>query len=71
MAPETRQPGAIAAESSRTTGASTNAPPGESPPQCRHQLVHHDAAIVATKNLTQDAHLRKVRKTRRSNNKKQ
>jgi len=29
----------------------------------RHRLVHRDAANVATKHLTQDAHLKIVRKT--------
>jgi len=71
MAPETLPPGVIGAESSRTTGASRNAPLGETQQQCRHQLVHRDAAIVATKNMTQDAHLKKVRKTANNKNKKQ
>ena len=55
MAPEILQPGAIEAESSRTTGASNNAPPGETQQQRRHHLVHRDAAIVATENMTLDA----------------
>ena len=71
MAAETLQPGAIGAESSRTTGASTNAPPGETQQQRRHQLVYHDTAIVATDNMTQNAHFKTVRKTRSSKNKKQ
>jgi len=29
----------------------------------RHKLVHHDAANAATKHLTQDVHLKIVRKT--------
>jgi len=36
MAPEIVQPGAIEAELSRTTGASNNAPPGETQQQRRH-----------------------------------
>jgi len=71
MAPETLQPGVIGAESSRTTGASSNAPPSETPQRHRHQLVHPDAAIIATEDITQDAHLKLVHKTRSSNNKKQ
>jgi hypothetical protein len=71
MAPETHPPGAIGVESSRTTGASRNAPPGETQHQRRHQLVHRDAAIVATENMTQDAHTKKVSKTGSSKNKKQ
>jgi len=71
MAPETLPPSAIEAESSRTTGASRNAPLGKTQQQRRHQLVHRDATIVATENMTQDAHLKKVRKTGSSKNKKQ
>jgi len=71
MAPKTHQPGAIRSESSQTTGASTNALPGETQQQHRHQLIHHDAAIAATKNMTQDAHLKTACKTRSSKNKKQ
>jgi hypothetical protein len=71
MAPETLPSGAIGAESSRTSGASHNAPFGETQQQPRHQLFHRDAAIVATENMTQDAHLKKVPKTGRSKNKKQ
>jgi len=71
MPPATLSPGAIVAESSRMTAASSNAPLGETQQQRRHQLVHRDAAIVATENMTQDAHLNKVHKTRSSKNKKQ
>jgi hypothetical protein len=60
MAPETLQPGAIEAESSRTTDSSTNEPPGETEQQCKHQLLHRDAAIVATETMTQDAHLKTI-----------
>jgi len=37
----------------------------------RHKLVHCDAANAATKHMTQDAHLKIVRKTGRRKNKKQ
>jgi len=63
MAPEILQPEVIEAESSRTTGASNNAPPSETPQQCRHQVVHRNAAIVATENMTQNARLKIVSKT--------
>jgi len=63
MAPEILQPGAIEAELSRTTGASNNTPPGETQQQRRHKLVHRNAAIVATKNKTQDGLLKIVRRT--------
>jgi hypothetical protein len=71
MAPETLPPAEIGAESSRTTGASHNAPLGETQQQRRHQLVHRDAAIVATETITQDAHLKQVCKTGISMNMKQ
>ena len=70
MAPEILQPGVIEAESSRTTGASNNVPPCETQPQRRHQLVHHDAAIVATEYMTLDAHLEILCKTGSNKNKK-
>jgi hypothetical protein len=35
------------------------------------KLVHRDAANVATKHMTQDAHLKIIRKTGSSKNKKQ
>jgi hypothetical protein len=71
MAPQTPLPGGIQSESSRTTGASSNAPQAETQLQRRHQLVHRDAAIAATENMAQDAHLKKVRKTGRRNNRQQ
>jgi hypothetical protein len=37
----------------------------------RHKLVHRDAANAATQHMTQDAHLKIVRKTGSSKNKKQ
>jgi len=70
MAPETLQPGTIGAESSRTTGATNDVPPGGTQPHRRHQLVHSNAAIVATKNMTQDAHIEILCKTASSNNEK-
>jgi len=71
MAPEILQPGVIEAELSQMTGASNNAPPCETQQQPRHQLVHCDAAIVATNNMTHDARLKIVRKIRSSKNEKQ
>jgi hypothetical protein len=52
-------------------GASSNAPLAETQLQPRHQLVHRDAAIAATENMAQDAHLKNVRKTGRINNRQQ
>jgi len=39
--------------------------------ECRHKLVHRDAADAATKHMTQDAHLKIVRKTGSRKNQKQ
>ena len=71
MPPEILQQGTIEAESSRTTGASNTAPPSETQQQHRHQLVHRDAAIVATENMTHKAHLKIEPKTGSSRNMKQ
>jgi len=71
MAPENLEPGAIEAKLSRTTGASNNAPPSETQPQHSHQLVQHAAANVATENMTQDKHLKILRKSESSKHKKQ
>jgi len=71
MSPETLPPGVICAKSSWMTGASSNAPLGQTQQQWRHQVVHRDAAIVATEHMTQVEHLENVRKTGRSKNKKQ
>jgi len=68
MAPQRLQPGMIQSESSRTTGASSNAPMAETQQQRRHQLVHCNAAIAATENMAQDAYLETVRITGRSDN---
>jgi len=70
MVPEIFQPGEVEAESSRMTATPNNAPPGETQQQHTHQLVHRDAATVATENMTQDAHLIILRETRNSKNKK-
>ena len=57
MAPQTPHPSVIQSESSRTAAALSNTPLAETPLQCRHQLVHRDAAIAATENMAQEAHL--------------
>jgi len=71
MAPQTPQPDVIQSKSSRTTGASSNAPLAETQQQPRHQLLHCDAPIAGAENLAQDAHLQILRKTGRSNNRQQ
>jgi len=68
MTSQTPWPGVIQSELSWTTGASPNAPLAETQLQRRHQLVHRDAAIAATENMAQNAGLKKVRKSGRSNN---
>src|SRR5882757_9394734 len=60
MAHVTLPPGAIGVESSRTTGAPRNVSLDETQQQRRHKLIHRDTAIVATENLSQDAHSNKV-----------
>ena len=71
MAPQTPQQGEGGTESSRMTGTSSNTPPAETQLQRRHHLVHRDAANAATENMTLDAQLKIVHKTRGSKNKKQ
>jgi len=70
MATETLQPGAIRAESSWTTGASTDAQPSETKQQVRHHMVHHDAAMFATKNMTEHQDVKMIRKMGSIKNKK-
>jgi hypothetical protein len=55
----------------RLAGATSNTELLGTQQERRHKLVHHDAANVATKHMTQDAHLKIVRKTSSSKNKKQ
>ena len=55
----------------RLAGATSNTELLGTQQERRHKLVHRDAANVATKHMTQDAHLKIVRKTGSSKNKKQ
>jgi len=71
MTTQTPQTGESGSESSETTGTSFNASLQGTQQQRRHQLVHREAANVATENMTQDAHLKIVRKTGSRTNKKQ
>jgi len=52
MAPQTPQQCEGGTESSRTMGAYSNTPPAETQLECRHDLVHCDAANAATGNIT-------------------
>ena len=67
MVPQISQPGGIECESCWTPGASSNMSLAETQQQCRHQLVHRNAAIAATEHVTQDTHRKEVRKTGLSN----
>ena len=71
MATQPPQTGESGSELSETTGAVSNASLEATQQQCRHRLVHYEAANVATENMTQDAHLKTVCKTGCSTNKKQ
>jgi hypothetical protein len=63
--------GESGSNTSRLAGATSNTEILGTQQECRHKLVHRDAANVATNHLTQDAHLKIVRKTGSSKNKKQ
>jgi len=56
---------------SRLAGATSNTELLGTLQQRRHKLVHREAANVATKHMTEDAHLKTVRKTGHRKNKKQ
>jgi len=71
MATETPQAGESGSKSSETMGASSNVSLEGTQQKCRHQLVHREAANVATQIKTQDAHLIILRKTGSSTHNKQ
>ena len=52
------QPAASGSKSSRLVGATLNTSLIGTQQQCRHQLVHRDAADAATRKITQDAHVK-------------
>jgi len=64
-------PGESGSNTGRLVGATTNTDILGTQQEHRHKLVHRDAANAATKHMTQDAHLKIVRKTGRRKNKKQ
>jgi len=68
MATRTPQPGNSGSESSQSKGALSNKSLTGTQHECRHQLVHHDAANAATKNMTQDAHMKIIHRTGSSKN---
>jgi len=66
MATQTPQPGMNGTKPGRSLGVTPNMSLSSAQQKCRHQLVHHNAATAATKNMTEDAHLKIVLKTGRS-----
>jgi len=64
-------PGESGTNTGRLVGATANTELLGTQQEHRHKLVHRDAANVATNHMTQDAHLKIVRKTGSSKNKKQ
>jgi len=65
------QPGPSGSKSSQLAGVSSNTSLIGTQQEHRHQLVHLDAAKEGTKNMSQDAHSKIIRKTGSSTNKKQ
>jgi len=64
-------PGESGLNTGRLAGATTNTDILGTQQEHRHKLVHRDAANAATRHMTQDAHLKIVRKTGSRKNKKQ
>jgi len=65
------QPGPSGSKSGQLADASSNMSLIGTQQERRHQLVHRKAADAATKHMTEDAHLKILRKTGSSTNKKQ
>jgi hypothetical protein len=63
--------GETGSHTGRLAGATSNPELLGTQQERRHKLVHRDAANVATTHMTQDAHLKIVRKAGSSKNKKQ
>jgi len=70
MATKTPRPGENGTVLGRSTGVTPNMSLSGTQQERRHQLLHRNAAHAATKNMTQDAHLKIIRKTGRSKKKK-
>jgi hypothetical protein len=71
MVTQPHQEGPSGSKFCQLVGASSNKSLIGTQQEYRHQLVHHDATNAATKNMTQDAHLKIVFKTGSSKNQKQ
>jgi len=65
------QAGESGSNTGRLAGATSNTELLGTQQERRPKLVHRDAANVATKHMTQDAHFKIVRKTGSSKSKKQ
>jgi len=63
-------PGQSRSNTGRLAGATSNSEILGTQQEGSHKLLHSDAANLATKHMTQDAHLKIVRKTSSSKNKK-
>jgi len=63
-------PGESRSNTSRLVGATSNTQILDTQQERTHKLVHRDADDAATKHMTQDAHLKFVRKTGRRRNSK-
>jgi len=64
-------PGECGSNTGRLAGATSNTQILGTQQECRHKLVHRDTANATTKHMTQDAHLKIIRKTGSKKNKKQ
>jgi hypothetical protein len=71
MDTEPPQTGPSGSKSGRLAGALSNTSLIGTQQECRHQFFHREASDVATKHMTQHAHLKIVRKTGSSTNMKQ
>lgn len=57
---QTAQSGAIESELSQMVGALSSSPPAEAYQQPRYILVHRDAAMAITENMTMEIHFKIV-----------
>jgi hypothetical protein len=64
-------PGESGSNTGRLAGAISHTEILGTQQDCRHKLVHRDAADAATKPMTKDAHLKIIRKTDNRRNGKQ
>jgi len=70
MPTQTPQPGENGTEAGGSMSITPNTSLSGTQQERRHQLVHRNSANMATKNMTEDAHLKIIRKTGSCKNKK-